>query len=468
MVVNERTATRVRRTPTFALFLVGVAAFAASVVAYRQIFVTNPSLWTHTDEWIYRVGGVVARQHPAELYNVVMGAPHADKLPFTYPPFAALVFALGSPFNFGLWQIALVVIDLVLLPVIIYVSLRISGSRGLSGAGLALILAAMAIWLEPVYMTMFFGQINLILLALIIGDLALPDSCRWKGIGIGIAAGLKLTPLIFIVYLLVSRRLRAGVVGAASFAATVVIGFVALPAASREYWGGKFGSHGGALRLQDQSINGVLTRLMHGQPAAQTLWLALAIVVGVAGLATAAVASRRGLELLGITVCGFSGLLVSPISWTHHWVWVVPGLALMAAGARRGAAGPGGAGTGNTGTGSTGTVRARDWIARAAGAAAILALFVMWPRSTKVGGVSELLPGGFLRLAPYGNGLEYTWHGATVLLGNYYVIAGVVAIAGAAGYLWATRGRARPAAVPDGTGDHQLPASALMADGERL
>jgi alpha-1,2-mannosyltransferase len=452
VVVNEPAATQIRRTPAFALFLVGVAAFAASVAVYRQIFVANPSLWTHTDEWVYRAGGVLARQRPAELYNVVMGAPHADKLPFTYPPFAAMVFALGSPLDFGLWQLALVVIDLVLLPVVSYVAMRVSGRRGLSGAGLALVLAATAIWLEPVYMTMFFGQINLILLALIVGDLALPDACRWKGIGVGIAAGLKLTPLIFIVYLLASRRRRAGLVAAASFAATVVIGFIALPAASREYWGGKFASHGGALRLQDQSINGVLTRLMHGQAAAHTLWIAAAIVVGVAGLATAAAASRRGLELLGITVCGFTGLLVSPISWTHHWVWVVPALALMAAGARRPAAGG---------------VRPRAWIARAAGAAAVLALFVMWPRQTKVNGVSVLLPGGFLRLAPYGNSLEYTWRGATVLLGNYYVIAGVVGIAGAAGYLWATRDRARPRPAPDGTGDHQLPASALLADGER-
>jgi len=91
-----------------------------------------------------------------------------------------------------------------LLPVVTYASLRISGRRGLRAAALAL--GAVALWLEPVYMTMFFGQIYIILRALVMVDLALPDSSRWKGMGIGLAAGVKLTPLIFIPYLLASWR----------------------------------------------------------------------------------------------------------------------------------------------------------------------------------------------------------------------------------------------------------------------
>ena len=450
VVVNVRTGVRVRPTPGWVWLLAGGVVFAASVAMYRQIFVIDPSLWSHSDEWIYRAGGVVARQHPADLYKVLMGAPDEEKLPFTYPPFAALVFAAGSAFSFGIWQIGLVVTDLILLPVIVYASLRTSGRRGLRGAALALVVAGMAIWLEPVYMTMFFGQINLILLALVIVDLALPDSSRWKGIGIGIAAGLKLTPLIFIPYLLASRRVRAGVVGLLSFAATIVIGFAVLPAASRQYWAGKFAVHGGALRLQDQSINGVLARLMHSDPAAHMLWLAMALVVAVAGLATAATASRRGLELLGIVLCGVTGLLVSPISWSHHWVWVVPGLALMAAGASPGRAG----------TAGPAAIHPRGWAARATGAAAILAVFVMWPRPGRFGRATDWLPAGFLRLAPQGGTLEYTWHGAMLLIGNSYVIAGAAAITGAAGYLWATRSRAPRMPGPSATGDHLMPASA--------
>src|SRR5690242_7006302 len=100
-----------------------VALFAASVLVYRQIIVSRPGLWIHTDEWVYRAAGVLVRRHPADLYNARMGAPGASKLPFTYPPFAALVFAAGPPFAFGMWQIALVVMDLVMLPVIFYAAL---------------------------------------------------------------------------------------------------------------------------------------------------------------------------------------------------------------------------------------------------------------------------------------------------------------------------------------------------------
>ena len=420
-----------------------MAAFAASVLAYQQLIAANPMLWGHTDEWIYRAAGVVVRQHPADLYRVLLGQPGAAKLSFTYPPFAALVFALGSSFSFGVWQAALVVIDVLLMPVILYVSLRISGHRRLTSAALAFALAAVALWLEPVYMTMFFGQINLILLAFVIFDLALPDSCKWKGIGIGVAAGMKLTPLIFIPFLLGSRRIRAGVTALVSFAVTVLIGFLALPAASRDFWTGNLASRGSA-RLQNQSINGLLERLMPGQPAAHVLGLAVAFAVAVAGLATAALASRRGLELLGIVLCGLTGVLVSPISWTHHWVWaVVPGLALMAAGAGRGAAR----------AEDLAAVHLRDRIARTAGTAVLLILFIMWPRPALVNHVIEWQPRGLLRLAPHGQGLEYTWHGGLLLLGNFYVITGAIAIAAAAGYLWATRVRPQLRAAEESASD---------------
>src|SRR5258708_13614208 len=89
-------------------------------------------------------------------------------------------------------------------------------------------------------MTLFYGQINLVLLALVVGDLALPDRIKGKGIGIGLAAGIKLTPLIFIPYLLFTRRVKAAVVSALTFAVTVGLGFALLPHASAVYWGGQF------------------------------------------------------------------------------------------------------------------------------------------------------------------------------------------------------------------------------------
>lgn len=414
---------------------------------YRQILVEYPSQWSHTDEFVYRSAGIVARQHPADLYKVLLGEPGRQALGFTYPPLAALLFAAASPFSFAVWQMALVIIDLILLPVIIYASLRIGGDRGPHRAAVALALAAASVWLEPVLMTLFFGQINLILLALIIGDLALPDSSRWKGVGIGVAAGLKLTPLVFIPYLLASRRVRAGLVSLLTFLATVALGFLVLPAASRQYWGGRFSAPGDAPgRLQNQSVYGTVLRLLPGNPAAHAVWLPAAIVVAAAGLAAAVFASRRGIELLGLLLCAVTGLLISPISWTHHWVWAVPGMAFMVAGAGRG------------GAQARGMAGSRRWerIARATGLAGILAVFVMWPANRGVVGnlTHQWLPYGWLRFTSSNMGSGFLWHTANFLLHNLYVVAGAAAIVLAAAYLWATRGNARLVPPPARTGGH--------------
>jgi alpha-1,2-mannosyltransferase len=183
-------------------------------------------------------------------------------------------------------------------------------------------------------MTLFFGQINLVLLALVVGDLALPDRIKGKGIGIGLAAGIKLTPLIFIPYLLFTGRVKPAAVSALTFAVTVGLGFALLPHASAVYWGGGFARPGRHFHLANQSLNGVILRLTHAGPDAHAYWL-VAAVVGIAGLATSILASRRGHELPGLVACAATGLLVSPISWSHHYVYVVPALVLAAYGPRR-------------------------------------------------------------------------------------------------------------------------------------
>ena len=109
------------------------------------------------------------------------------------------------------WQAGLAVLTIGLLPVVAYLSLGLAGRpAGLARAAAAFAIAAVGLWLEPVAMTLLFGQINLVPLALVVGDLALPDRFTGKGIGIGLAAGIKLTPLIFIPYLLFTRRVSRG------------------------------------------------------------------------------------------------------------------------------------------------------------------------------------------------------------------------------------------------------------------
>jgi alpha-1,2-mannosyltransferase len=275
-------------------------------------------------------------------------------------------------------------------------------------------------------MTLFFGQINLVLLALVVGDLALPDHIKGKGIGIGLAAGIKLTPLIFIPYLLFTRRVKAAAVSALTFAVTVGLGFALLPNASAVYWGGKIARPGSkAFHLPNQSLNGVILRLTEVGPDAHTYWLVAAVVVGIAGLVTSILATRRGCELLGLLVCVATGLLVSPISWSHHYVYVVPALALAAYGPRR-----------------IGY--------RILSAALVVGLFGWWPVPIgNQGGYdskAQLLPRGLLLLAPNrGNdgAVEFTWRGLQLIDGNYYVLTLLVFIAATACAVALTR-RPRP------------------------
>ena len=181
---------------------------------------------------------------------------------------------------------------------------------------------------------------DLVLAAAVLYDLALPGTSRWKGAAIGLAAGIKLTPAIFAAYLLFTRRYRAAATAAAVFAGTVAAGFAVLPASSAWYWAGEFASPGRVSPVEDpenQSLLGVLSRMLHTADVLP-LWLPLAMAVAVTGLALAAAAGRRGDEAAGFSLCAVTGLLVSPISWTHHWVIAIPALLVAGtavSGARR-------------------------------------------------------------------------------------------------------------------------------------
>ncbi len=400
------------------LFLLAVTGYALLVHAFPQDY------WKQTDASVYRAAGLAVRHQPAALYALGLGVAHQ---PFTYTPFAALLFAAASVVSFAGWQVVLAVMTIGLLPVVAYQALGIAGRPpGLARAAGALAIAAVSLWLEPVAMTLFFGQVNLVLLALVVGDLALPDRARGKGIGIGLAAAVKLTPLIFIAYLLVTRRVRAAAVSALTFAATIGLGFALLPHASAVFWGGQFEQPGSApFHLLNQSLYGAILRLTHDGHQAHAYWLAAALAIALVGLGTSAVASRRGHELLGLVTCAATGLLVSPVSWSHHYVYVIPALALAGCGPRR-------------------------LSYRFAGVGFIVGLFGFWPVLIGPDGGydprAQLLPRGLLRLAPNrGRNLEFTWRGLELIAGNYYVIVLLVLIAATAGTMVVIRHR-RPAA----------------------
>ena len=408
-----------------ALFLLAVAGYALLVHALPQDY------WKQTDATVYQAAGLAVRHQPAGLYTLRLGV---AKQPFTYTPFAALLFAVASLLPFAGWQVVLAVLTIALLPVVAYQALGIAGRpAGMARAAAAFAIGAVSLWLEPVAMTLFFGQINVVLLALVVGDLALPDRTRGKGIGIGLAAAVKLTPLIFIAYLLLTRRVRAAAVSGLTFAATIGLGFALLPHASAVYWGGQFGQPGSTpFHLLNQSLYGAILRLTHAGHHAHRYWLAAALVIALVGLGTSVVASRRGHELLGLVTCAATSLLVSPVSWSHHYVYVIPAFALAAYGPRR-------------------------LGYRIAGVAFIVGLFGFWPVPIGAQGGydprARLLPRGLLRFAPNrGHNLEYTWRGLELIAGNYYVVVLLILVAATAGAMVVTRRRQpaadEPAAAP--------------------
>ena len=166
---------------------------------------------------------------------------------------------------------------------------------------------------------------------LVVADLALPDRHRAKGALIGAAAAIKLVPGIFVLYLLLTRRFRAAAVAAGTFLALVAVGWAAVPAGSTDYWlhglfarSDRVATIVGARYVSNQSLHGMAVRLLGDTATATILWVAAALVMTVAGMALAVWAHRRGEETVGVLAVAFTALLISPIAWAHHWVWIAP------------------------------------------------------------------------------------------------------------------------------------------------
>jgi alpha-1,2-mannosyltransferase len=248
---------------------------------------------------------------------------------FTYPPFAAVFFlplaVIPYPVLCGLWVLG----NLALLWLIVR---RCAAAVGLP-TRLAMVFFGLAVWLEPVRTSLALGQINIILLGLVVFDLCRRRHSPWAGVGVGLAAAIKLTPLIFVLYLLFARRRREAAVAVTTFAVTVVLGILFVPEAMHYWIGGVFGDStrvGPVLSWSDQSIHGMLARVL-GEPESGPPWLLLGGAVGLAGTAVAGAVDRRGDRVLALGIVGMTAAAVSPFSWEHHWVWFVPVIIALAA-----------------------------------------------------------------------------------------------------------------------------------------
>jgi len=314
-----------------AAYVLSAAGCALATVTSRAAF---------GDLSIYTAGGAAVR-HGMPLYQLRF----AFGLRFTYPPFAALLFVpLGwVPVTAG--RVLVSAATVLALPVTSYLALRMPPMPSLvrrdRAAQLALAFSAAAIWLEPERTNLKYGQINVLLTLLVLVDLVRIERGGAGGALIGIAAGIKLTPAIFAVYLLATRRYRAAAVAAAAFAGTVAVAFALVPGDAAQYWNLSFldPAHVGRIQnVANQSLLGALARVLHTLSVG-SVWLPVAAAVGVAGIALAARAGRAGQAAQAFALCAVTSLLVSPISWSHHWVLAVPALLIAVVAARRSAAG---------------------------------------------------------------------------------------------------------------------------------
>lgn len=273
---------------------------------------------------VYRSGGqAVLDGRP--LYP----GPLATGLNFTYPPLAALLFVPLAVGPAAVVQAGVCAANLALLAFVCGRSLTALGEApGRRLIATALLAAGALFWLDPVRTTVYLGQVNLALLAVVLWDMLSPDTRRTKGVGVGIAAGIKLSPLIFVLFLLLTRRYRAAATASATFAGTVAIGFLVVPGDAARYWlGGLFTDtsriFSDPASSHNQSMYGLLARTVDAATS-RPLWLALTVLAVIATLALAVGIDRRGGNLLAVTLVGLASSAVSPFSWNHHWVWLMP------------------------------------------------------------------------------------------------------------------------------------------------
>lgn len=299
---------------------------------------TNALAWrVPIDLRIYQLGGREIETHQ-QLYD----DPLYGRLPFTYPPIAAAIFTALAHFGdnalIAFWQGGMAV---ALFGVVYMVARERGLSRSFSTILFSALFTACMLAVEPAHGTLYFGQINIFLMFLVALDILprgqqalaedLPHSDRrlqglrrLPGVGIGIAAGLKLTPAYMGIILVAERRWKALAGAVATFAATVAVGFLFVSDA-KEFWtnsifnSSRVGTHSnpGA-----QSLRSVLERELG--VTSTGVWLAVCLVV----LALTALALRTAIQKdnrsMALALTGISSCLVSPFAWYHHWVWVVP------------------------------------------------------------------------------------------------------------------------------------------------
>jgi alpha-1,2-mannosyltransferase len=269
------------------------------------------------------------------LYDYVQPDVLQGELYFTYPPFAALLL---RPFVELPLDATIAIFTGFTVAAIVVTSwwlvAPLARRRGWPVWFAVAIAAALALAAESTRETVTFGQINMLLVVLILADLliAVPRKSRWAGVGVGLATAIKLFPGIFIVYLLVARRWRMAAMAAATAVAATLLAAAVTPSDSWRFWTHELWVTTRVGRPDytgNQSFYGLLSRITVPDKPARLVWLVLAAAIATYGLWRAGRAARAREKLAGLTLTGLVGALVSPITWTHHVYWFIPACVLL-------------------------------------------------------------------------------------------------------------------------------------------
>src|SRR3954468_6533079 len=310
------------------------ARLAAVAPVLLILSITARLAWTYlvpnganfVDLHVY-VGGAGALDHRGTLYDYVYADQTPDfPLPFTYPPFAAVVFYPRHLIPFGIlafaWQLGIIAA----LYGVVRISQRLLPGDGAGNPRVAMLWTAVGIWIEPLRSTFDYGQINVVLaLAVLYGVY----STRWwvSGLLVGLAAGIKLSPAVSGLYFLGAKRWGSVLVSAVVFFGTIAVSTLVVGGQTRYYFTKLLGdaSRVGPIGTSfNQSWRGGISRILGHDAGYGPLVLAgVAVTAVLAFLAWRAIGGAED-RLGAIVVVQLFGLLLSPISWTHHWVWLIP------------------------------------------------------------------------------------------------------------------------------------------------
>lgn len=327
------------------LQLSGVIALA--MLLYRLTGPTGPPLHFDVpyriDIDVYRMGGAAWLNHQPLYRDVLFGTEAGLGLPFTYPPIAAVAFSPFALLSLPAASTAVTATTIVLLLVSVYLVLDrldvwpesavITESTVRRRIWLTLIIVGFAShYLEPLHANYDFGQINVALMTLVLAD-CVPKRTPWpRGLMIGLAIALKLTPAVFLLYFLVRKDWRTVLTSIVSFAAATALGFAAAWDDSVEYWTKTIRNTrriGEAAFNTNQNIAGVLARIELADSTRKIVWVLLSMAVLALAVWALRHSFRAGQPLLALMCTALFGMVVSPVSWSHHWVWVLPTLIVM-------------------------------------------------------------------------------------------------------------------------------------------